>query len=138
MNEKGQALIESLLIGLVLLVPVLWLVMVLADVHRAALATNAAVREAGFDAVRAADVSEADAAVDRAVATALSNHGLDPSRAEARWSASPGLERSATVEVVTIYRVAVLRVPFLGAVSGPSLAVTARHLARVDPYRSEG
>lgn len=137
MNEKGQALIESLLIGLLLLVPVMWLLMVLADVHRAALATNAAVREAGFDAARAGDISEADAAVDRAVGTALSNHGLDPSRAEARWTASPGLERNATVEVVTTYRVAVLRVPFLGAASGPSVSVTARHLARIDPYRSE-
>lgn len=128
---------ESILVGLVLLLPVLWLLMVLADVHRAALAANAAVREAGFDVARSSDPIEADAAADRAVATAVVNHGLDVSRADARWNASPGLDRGAVVEIVATYRVAVLRAPFLGSVAGPSIEVTARHLTRIDPFRSK-
>jgi hypothetical protein len=42
----------------------------------------------------------------------------------------------APVEVVVGYDVTVLQAPFLGKVAGPSIEVTARHIARIDPYAS--
>jgi hypothetical protein len=135
-NERGQALIESLLLGLLLIVPIVWGLMVLAEVHRAALATTSAAREAGFDAARSADLTTADVSVDRAVGVALTNHGLDAGDSRIQWSAPDGLDRGARVEVHVTYPVGVFRFPFLGEVSGPSIWVRSTHVARVDPFAS--
>lgn len=135
MNERGSAIVETLLLGLVLLVPLIWTLSVLADLHRAALATTAAAREAGFDAARATTPAEAERRVEAAVASALSNHGMDPRRAEVEWTSS-GLGRGEAIELRVSYDVPVLRAPFLGSVSDPSISVSASHRARIDPYRS--
>jgi hypothetical protein len=135
-DERGQALIETLLLGLLLLVPMIWTLGVLADLHRSALVTGAAAREAGFEAATASSDAMAAAAVNAAVARALSDGGFDPSEARASWAAIPRLERGAAVEVEVSYPVTVLQAPFLGRVAGPSIWVTSRHVARIDPYRS--
>lgn len=135
-DERGQALIESVLLGMLLIVPIVWALMVLADVHRAALAVTSAAREAGFDAARSGDPMAADGSVDRAVGLALENHGLDAVDSMVRWSAPDGLERGARVEVHIAYPVGVVRFPFLGEVSGPSVWVRSTHVARVEPFAS--
>lgn len=134
-NERGQALIETLLLGLLLMAPLLWGLTVLADIHRNALAAAAAAREAGFEASRASDVATARREAERAVGTAFRDHGLDPSEAALRWSVGR-LERGASLEIVVSTKIPVLQAPFLGKVSGPFIAVDARHVARVDPYAS--
>ena len=134
-SERGFALVEAILLGLLFFIPLMWLLGVLADLHRGALASSAAAREAGVSAARQAGPDEMDAVVDRAVAQAFRDHGLDPRRAEVRVRTGGGI-RGAAVEVVVGYDVTVLQAPFLGRVSGPSIEVTARHVARVDPYAS--
>lgn len=129
-------MIETMLVGLVLLMPLLWLMTALSEVHRAALAATAAVREAGFDAARADDMGAADLAVNDAVARAFADLNLDPSRARVEWQSSSGLDRGGNVEVRVEYPVSVIRAPFLGSVSGPSLSVNAAHVTRIDPFRS--
>jgi hypothetical protein len=135
-GEEGQALIESVLLGLVLLVPIVWGLMVLTDVHRAALASTSAAREAGFDAARSIDLSAAEDSIERAARLALENHGLDADEATVRWSAPQGLERGATVEVRIAIPVRVIRFPFADISSGPSVWVKSTHVARVDPFAS--
>ena len=134
-KERGFALVEVILLGLLLLIPLMWLLAVLADLHRGALAATAAAREAGVAAARQPDVPEMNEAVERAVTDAFRDHGLDPREAEVRILPGGG-ERGAAVEVVVGYDVTVLQAPFLGRVSGPSIGVSARHVARVDPYAS--
>ena len=135
-DERGQALIESLLLGMLLIIPIVWVLMVLADVHRSALATTSAAREAGFDAARSSDLSSAAKSVERAAELALGNHGLDADESNVRWTAPDGLERGARIEVHVAYPVPVVRFPFLGEVSGPSVWVRSTHIARVDPFAS--
>jgi hypothetical protein len=135
-DERGQALIESVLLGMLLILPIVWALMVLADVHRAALAATSAAREAGFDAARSGDLTTADSSVDRAVGLALANHGLNADDSNVRWSAPDGLERGARIEVHVAYPVDVVRFPFLGEMFGPSIWVRATHIARVDPFAS--
>jgi hypothetical protein len=134
-DDRGFAVVEVILLGLLLLIPLMWLLGVLADLHRGALASTAAAKEAGVSAARASDPAGMDAAVDRAVAQAFRDHGLDPRRAEVQVRAGGGV-RGAAVEVVVGYDVTVLQVPFIGRVSGPSIGVTAKHVARIDPYAS--
>jgi hypothetical protein len=134
-RERGSATVETMLLGLLLLVPLVWALGVLSELHRAALAGTAAAREAGFDAARAGDAFEAQRRIDAAVATAFRDHGLDPSAARVEWT-SRGLGRGAPVEVRVSYPTPVLQAPFLGSVAGPAVWVRAEHVARVDPYRS--
>ncbi len=135
-SQRGTALLETLLLSLLLLIPLVWLLMVLAHVHRGALGATAAAREAGFEAARSSDLSQAGRAVDTAVSEALKDHGLDPSHARVRWAASPDLLRGGFVEVEVSYSVPVFSVPFLGQVGGPAVSVEARHRSRIDPFRS--
>ncbi|MFN2524751.1 MAG: hypothetical protein ABR505_00580 [Actinomycetota bacterium] len=134
--QRGQAFLETLLLSLLLLVPLLWLLTVLAHVHRGALGATAAAREAGFEAAHSTDLAEAGRAVDNAVEEALFDHGLDPRRAKVRWTSTPELARGGIVEVEVSYAVPVFAAPFLGSVSGPSITLEARHRSRIDPYRS--
>jgi hypothetical protein len=134
-REGGAAMIEVMVLGLVLLMPVVWMLTVLSDLHRGALAASSAAREAGLEASRVGDVRQADRAVRTAVAQAFADHGLRPSDARVRWKAR-GLGRGSTVEVRVGYAVTVLQAPFLGRSAGPSVWVRAKHVARVDPYAS--
>lgn len=135
-GERGSALIETILVGLLFMVPLIWLVGVLADVHRGALASTAAAREAGMEAARATSTADAERAIDIAVAEAFRDHGLDPADARVTWSLAPDQQRGGAVVVDVGYAVTVLQAPFLGRVGGPSLDVNARHVARIDQFRS--
>ncbi|MDP9225638.1 MAG: pilus assembly protein [Actinomycetota bacterium] len=135
-TERGQGVVETLLVALILLVPLMWLLGVLADLHRGAIAATAAVREAGSDAASSIDPRGAADAVQRAVHAAFADQGLDPARAAVAWSATPGFARGGRVRVRVDYPVTVVQFPFLGRVSGPAVLVSASHVARIDPYRS--
>lgn len=134
-REAGLATIETLLLGLLLIVPLVWGLGVLSELHRAALAGAAAAREAGFDAARSSDRAEAERRIEAAVTAAFEDHGLDASAARVEWT-TRGLERGGTVEVRVSYPTPVFQAPLLGSVSGAAVWVRASHVARVDPYRS--
>lgn len=133
-SERGQALIETLLLGLVMLAPLLWALGILAELHRSALATTSAAREAGFEVSRSSDPILARRSAELAVAIALKDHGLDPSQARVELSIA-GLHRSAPIQVVVSYPTPVVAAPFLGSVAGPSVWTHAKSVARIDPYR---
>ncbi len=135
-DDQGQSLIETVLLGLLLLVPLIWALGVLSEIQSGALGTTAAVREAGIDGARQGSVTEAGLAIDAAVTRALTDQGLDASRAEVTWTAPQGMARGGVVEVRVRYPVSILSAPFLGSVAGPSVWVDAVHSARIDPYRS--
>jgi hypothetical protein len=96
---------------------------------------TAAAREAGFEAARSASVPDAERAMDDAVARALADMGVEDNRVQVSWNHS-GLERGAPVAVEVSVFVPVLSAPLLGSVSDPSIRISARHIARVDPFRS--
>ena len=133
-GQRGFALLETILLGLLLFIPLLWALGVLAELHRSSLASTAAAREAGFDAVRMSDRATASDAIDRAVERAFRNHGLDPSQVRVEWRGNKDLQRGSAVRIVVEYPVSVLSAPFLGRVSSPSIWVRTEHVARVDPY----
>ena len=135
-SESGQALTETLLLGLLLFVPLIWALGVLGDLHRTALATTAAVRDAGVVAAGASSAGDAEVAIDAAVARALNDHGLTTRVAELRWGAVPSFERGARVEISVRYPVTIVQAPLLGRVAGPSIWVDARHVARLHPFIS--
>lgn len=137
-NEDGYAVLEAFLVGLVLLLPLMWLLSMGAELHRSALASASAVREGGLAASRAAAGSEAAAHARSAVGRAFAERGIDPgaARVTLSWRSVPA--RGAAIELEVKTPVRVLRVPFLRAAAGPAIWIRARHVSRVEPYRSKG
>lgn len=135
-SESGHALVEALLLGLLLLVPVAWMLSVFAELHAAALATTSAVREAGFEAARAPDPISADRSMLTSIEAAVSDHGLDPDLVSVTWEHADGWSRGGSIEVMVTYDVAAFQAPLLGRITQPSIPVTARHVTTIDRYRS--
>ena len=149
-GERGAAVVELLVVFLTLLVPLVYVMVVMADVQRALLATSSAAREAGRVYVTGADRVEAERRAGVAYREVLGTYGMragDPGagmrvRAGCPVAAGAGCDGGfgpgAEVEVVVTYRVPVARLPFLGAVAGPGVTVGATHHTRVDRYRGLG
>lgn len=131
-DSRGAALVEAVLLCVILLIPVAWGLATLDQIHRAALASTAAVRDAGFEAARSPDLSTAEEAIQGAVAAALHSQDLDDENAEVTWSAPDGVARGSRIEIEVRYRVEVLGgwLPFV------SVPVSARHALYVQPFGS--
>lgn len=138
-DDSGSAVVEFLGATLVLLVPLVYLVVVLATVQRATFAVDGAAREAAR-AVVTADADDAAARATAAVALALDDQGLDPSRAGEALAVrcepdcmSPG----TTVTVEVALEVPLPGVPGLVQDAVPlAVPVSATVTAPVDDYRS--
>jgi hypothetical protein len=145
-EERGAAVVEFLVVFLALLVPLVYAIVVMADVQRAMLATSSAAREVGRVYVTAEDRPAAAGRVERAYAEVLGSFGLRPGQGrdrlvlDASCPAGPagcvdGFGPGAEVRVVVTWRVAVARLPFLGVLAGPSVTVGATHRTRADRFR---
>jgi hypothetical protein len=149
-REQGAAVVELVVVALTLLVPLVYVMVVMADVQRALLATSAAAREAGRVYVTGPDRVAAERRAGAAYREVLVSYGMragDPRAslrlrsgcpAEGASGCAGGFGPGAEVEVVVTYRVPVARLPFLGAVAGPSIVIGATHHTRVDRYRGLG
>lgn len=100
-DERGSASLEFLTVGLILLVPLVYLVLAVAAVQGAAFAVEGAARHAARVAVLQRDAGEIDAAVSRAVSVALADYGVDADQASIDVDcADPGcLEPGSRVSV---------------------------------------
>ncbi|HWM34403.1 MAG TPA: hypothetical protein VNR36_09230 [Pseudolysinimonas sp.] len=88
-RDDGSASLEFITAGLVLLVPLVYLVLALASVQAATLAADGAVRQATRVYVQSRTASEARAAALRAVAVALDDYGLDATAASVEIRCRP-------------------------------------------------
>jgi hypothetical protein len=148
--ERGAAVVELLVLFLTLLLPLVYVMVVMADVQRALLATSSAAREAGRVYVTGSDRVEAERRAGVAYREVLATYGMGAGDARAGMrlqvgcpagvgaGCAGGFGPGAEVRVVVTYRVPVARLPFLGAVAGPGLTVGATHHTRVDRFRGLG
>jgi len=75
--------------GLILLLPLVYLVLAVASIQAGALATESAARQAVRVFVQSPTVTDAQAAAARAVQFALADHGIDPESATITVTCSP-------------------------------------------------
>src|SRR4029453_15892849 len=124
-EERGAAVVEFVGGFLTLLVPLVYAIVVMADVQRAMLATSSAAREVGRVYVTAGDRPAAAGRGGGAFAEVLGRFGLRPGQGrdrlvlDASCPAGPagcvdGFGPGAEVRVVVTWRVTVARLPFLG------------------------
>ncbi|PFG42554.1 hypothetical protein ATJ88_1216 [Isoptericola jiangsuensis] len=131
-------MVEFLGVGVLLLVPLVYLVVVLAQVHAAAFAVEGAAREAARAVVTAESSAQGVARAQAATALALGDQGFDVDPADlltVECSYQPCLTPGATVGVRVRYDVPLPLVP--AALQGwvpVAVPVEAAHVADVEDH----
>lgn len=87
--ERGSASLEFITAGLILLLPIVYLILAVSQIQAGSLAVEGASRQAARVYVRATDSQHAASSAERAIRFALADYGLDPESASVRVTCSP-------------------------------------------------
>lgn len=136
-RDDGTATVEFVLVGLLMLVPIAYVVLTALSVQRAAFAAVEAARSGGRAFVTAQSDAAARARAARAVDLAMADQGLSGAATNLQIScaAKPCLTPGATVRVEVSGTV---RLPWLPSVLGTDnggIPVRAVHVEVVDPFQ---
>jgi Flp pilus assembly protein TadG len=88
-DETGSASLEFLTAGLILLLPLVYLVLAVSGIQAAALAVEGAARQGARVFVQGASSTQAQAAAIRAIDFALADHGIEPGSASISVTCAP-------------------------------------------------
>ncbi|HEU4490597.1 MAG TPA: hypothetical protein VFR74_06980 [Jiangellales bacterium] len=136
-RERGGAIVEFHLLGILLLVPLVYVLLALLEVQATAFGVTQAAREAGRLFVATGDAGSARAAA----GVALEDQGVQAGAASVAFRCSgnpcysPGSE--VTVTVSTVVRLPLLPDVLADAVNA-RIPVSATHATVVDRYRDLG
>lgn len=138
-RDDGSAVVEFLGVALLLLVPIIYLVLVMARLQAASFAAEGAAREAARSFATAPTVDDANRRAVISVDLALDDQGfddVDPERAlSVACSSIPCLEPGSDVEARVAFDVELPFVPdFVQGVVPLAVPVSARHVSPVDSY----
>jgi Flp pilus assembly protein TadG len=140
-GDEGSALVEFLSAGVLLLVPLVYLVIVLGRVQAASLAADGAAREAARAVTTADTTQDADARAALAVRLALGDQGFADSDGAMVIDCGAGgcLVPGNRVEARVAVRVILPGVPrFVDRAVPASITVRAVQVAVVDEFRTRG
>jgi hypothetical protein len=130
--EDGTASLEFVTAGMILLLPMVYLVLTMSALQAGSLAVEGAARQAVRVYVQAADTRDAEAEAERAIRFALADYGLESSAASFTISCSPRpadcLRRRATVTITVGVSVGLPLAPPALTIGGP-LTVPLRSTA---------
>jgi Flp pilus assembly protein TadG len=137
-DERGSALVELCWLGVLLLVPMLWIVLSLFEVQRGAFAVSTAARSAGRAYALAPNDAVGRLRAEAVVRQALEDQGLEeaPVRVTVTCTPYPADCHSGT-SVITVRVSTHVDIPVLPAVLGggsPSVALDASHTVPVGQY----
>ncbi|MBS1905746.1 MAG: TadE family protein [Actinobacteria bacterium] len=114
-GEAGSAALEFIGLGVILLVPLVYLVLALGAIQGQMLGAESAARHMARSMSAAADGDDASARADAAVRSAIEEYGMDPAAVDVAVQCAPlGAEcpsAGATVVVTVTARVALPFVP---------------------------
>ena len=136
-GDEGSAIVEFCFLGVLLLLPLTYVLLAVLAVQDSAYAVTAATREAGRAYVTSEPSDDAGARALAAARIALADHGLTIDAADLRLecSAADCREPGGTVSVSLARRVALPFVPALFGRAPASVRVSATHLELVDRFR---
>lgn len=141
-GERGTALVEVTWLAVLLLVPLVYLVLAVFEVQRAAFALSAATRAAGRAYTLAPSQAVAEQQARVAASVALQDQGLDLARGSFDVGCEPDPARclapGSVVHVRMVYPVALPMVPdALGGGGTPSIRLDAEHSVPFGTFREE-
>jgi len=138
-GDAGNAILEFLFLAVLLMIPLVYVLLTVFAVQRAAYAVSSASREAGRVFVAAENAALGRARAEQATAIVLRDSGLtaQPGTLDLACSAQPCLTPGATVTVVLTYAVDLpLAPPFLADLAPVRVPVTGNHVEVVDRFRA--
>jgi hypothetical protein len=125
-DDAGSASLEFIVAGLLLLVPLVYLVLTMSAVQAASLAVEGAARQASRVFVQAGSIGEARAAAGRAIEVTLADYGLDADAASVTISCRPDPAACLTRRgFVTVTIAASVPLPLAPPVLGMSVPAAA-------------
>lgn len=138
-DDSGNALVEFSWLGILLLVPVGYLVVSVFQVQRAAFGVTQATREAGRAFVAAGEGGASDDAAFAAAELALRDQGLElkSGQLQITCSATPCLTAGASIEFRIDTRVGLPFIPRVFGAVPASIAIHGRHDEVVDCFRAD-
>lgn len=140
-DESGTALIEFIWLGLLLLVPLVYILLTVFDAQRGAFGSSAASRAAGRAFVLAPNQNEAYERAEQAFEIALQDQGIDPANADYEISCDPRpdqcLSAGSTITVEVVVQQPLPLVPSMLGDSAPSVRLTSTHVEPYGTYRED-
>ena len=137
-DDRGSALVEFLVVGVAVLVPVAYLALAATSVQAQVLAGTQAVREAGRAFSTSATTAEGRARAMAAARLAFLDHGIAPPADGLRITCvgGPCLSPGSAVDVRLAWSMPLPWVPLSDA-EGPALSLGAEHVVPIDDYRAD-
>ena len=133
-DERGSAIVEFHFLGILLLVPLVYIMIAVLDVQRTAYGVTQAAREAGRLYVATGDESAARAAA----AVALRDHNVDSASVAFGCSLDPCHQPGAEVTVTVESVVPLPLIPdVLAGAARAQVPVSATHTAVVDRFMEQ-
>lgn len=139
-SEAGTVLVEVTWLAILLLIPLVYVVLAVFEVQRAAFAATAAARAAGRAYVMAPTLAEAEGRAHAAGAVALSDQGVHSADTTMTLACRPAGACLAPGSVVHVQVRAQVALPLLPPVFGdqaPSIRVEAEHTAPYGTFRED-
>lgn len=138
-DDAGSAVVELVWLGVLLLVPILWIVVSVFEVQGGAFAVSTAARSAGRAFALAPDDASGRRAADAAVRQALADQGLEGQSFDVRVSCTPYPRQCHSgTSVITVRVTSRVTLPLLPAFFGsdrPSFALDATHTVPIGRYQ---
>lgn len=138
-EEAGSALVETIWLGLLLMLPLCFGLASVLQAQRGSFAAATAARSAARAFVTAPDQASARARAETAVAWSLADQGIEGERFDVRIHCHPDpaqcLQPGGTVQVEVVGSVRLPLVPNLFGLGVPAIEVSARQESPYGEYR---
>lgn len=135
-GQAGSAIVEFVFLAVLMMVPLFFLVMVLARLQSGAYAVSAASREAGRAYVTAQVAAQAPARAHSAAGLAFADQGFEQAgRIEIGCDGTPCLRPEGRIQITATISVPMPLVPaFFSGIVPMQIPVSATHVATVDRF----
>ncbi len=130
-GEQGNAIVEFCYMGILFLIPLVYIMLAVFDVQRAMYGVSAAARDAGRAFVLAPTVGQAEARARQAATLAMGDQGLDVGPGFSYHCVGGCLQAGSAVVVTVRYTVPLPFVP--DAIGGPLASIPVSFTQRT-PY----
>jgi hypothetical protein len=138
-DERGSALVELSWLGLLLLVPMLWILLSVFEVQQGAFGVSSAARSAGRAYALAPNDAVGVARAEAAVRVALDDQGLEGEPFTLRVTCEPfPTDCHSGTSVITVRVATQVQLPMLPEVLGgdaPAFALDATHTVPIGQYQ---
>lgn len=115
MDDNGSAALEFIAVGVVLLVPLVYLIIALGSIQEQTLGAEAAARHTARAIALAPDAESAQSSGERVLASVSEQYGIDPDSAEVSVTCGPATtacpSAGATITVVVAAKVSLPLIP---------------------------